>query len=120
MSRKTLIIGASKESYRYSNRLMRLLDLQGISVIGLGAYDADIEGGKIYSERKDFEDIHTVSIYLRKELQEDMHDYILSLNPSRIIFNPGAENPGLAELAGKKGIETLNACSIVMLNTGQY
>jgi len=120
MQKKTLVIGASKETYRYSNRFMKLLKAKGIPVVGLGRYNADIEGGIIYSERKQFENIDTISIYLRKYLQEDLYNYIIALNPKRIIFNPGAENQELFNKATEKGIDCIYACSIVMLSTGQY
>jgi predicted CoA-binding protein len=74
----------------------------------------------IGKEKQPFKDIDTVTLYLNLQHQQEYHDYILSLNPKRIIFNPGAENDALASLAKEKGIKTLEACTLVMLSTNQY
>ena len=62
----------------------------------------------------------TVTLYLNPKTQEQYYDYILSLHPKRIIFNPGAENPELQRLAKANGIEPMEACTLVLLSTGQY
>ena len=64
--------------------------------------------------------MHTVTLYLNPDHQKEYYDYILSLHPRRIIFNPGAENEALQRIANEKGIETLEACTLVLLSTGQY
>jgi hypothetical protein len=64
--------------------------------------------------------IDTVTLYLGSAAQTEYIDQILALKPRRIIFNPGTENPVLAELAAKTGVETLEACTLVLLKTGQY
>jgi hypothetical protein len=61
-----------------------------------------------------------VTLYLSPRLQKEYYDYILSLHPRRIIFNPGTENPELEDLAQAHGIEPLEACTLVLLSTGQY
>jgi len=79
-----------------------------------------VEGVEITKERPAFEDIDTVTLYLSQQNQVSYYDYILSLNPRRIIYNPGAENPELEALAESKGIENLEACTLVLLSTQQY
>lgn len=74
----------------------------------------------IETEKLFQDDIDTVTLYLNRDHQREYYDYILSLKPARIIFNPGAENEELEELARKKGIRTLEACTLVMLSTNQY
>jgi len=74
----------------------------------------------IETEKMIFDNIDTVTLYLNPRHQRDYYDYILSLHPQRIIFNPGAENDELAEMAKEKGIKTLEACTLVMLSTNQY
>jgi hypothetical protein len=59
-------------------------------------------------------------LYLNPKNQEQYYNYILSLKPSRIIFNPGTENPVFEKMAEEKGIEALEACTLVMLSAGQY
>ncbi len=66
------------------------------------------------------ESVDTITLYLNSNNQKQYYDYILSLQPKRIIFNPGAENDELEELANKNGIKTMEACTLVMLSTGQY
>ena len=71
-------------------------------------------------ERKTWSDIDTVTIYVSPRHQPEYYAYILSLKPRRIIFNPGTENPAFAAMAEKEGIKTMEACTLVMLSTGQY
>jgi predicted CoA-binding protein len=75
---------------------------------------------EVDSEKKKFENIDTVTIYLNPRNQKEYYDYILSLHPKRIIFNPGAENDELYELAQSHGIQPLEACTLVLLSTGQF
>jgi hypothetical protein len=65
-------------------------------------------------------DIETITLYLNPKNQEAYYDYILSLKPKRIIFNPGTENPVLSEKAKQSNIETIEACTLVLLSIGQY
>ena len=70
--------------------------------------------------KKQFENIDTVTLYISAPHQKEYFNYILSLNPTRIIFNPGTENEVLEQLAKSKGIQTMEACTLVLLGTGQY
>ena len=74
----------------------------------------------IEKEKKDFDNVDTVTLYLNPMHQKQYYDYIVSLKPKRIIFNPGAENDELADLAKKNGIKPMEACTLVLLSTGQY
>jgi predicted CoA-binding protein len=78
---------------------------------------ADVE---VHTDQVAWTDIDTVTLYLNPLHQEPYYDYILGLKPRRIIFNPGTENPELEMLASEAGIECLEACTLVMLSTGQY
>jgi hypothetical protein len=66
------------------------------------------------------DDLHTVSLYLNPNRQTDYYEYLLSLKPKRIIFNPGTENPVLERLAHENNIETEQACTLVLLSLGAY
>jgi predicted CoA-binding protein len=117
---KTLVLGASTKPNRYSNMASLRLSKMGYPVIPLGRKEGKIGTLDIETEQKMFEDIHTITMYLNVENQKPMYDYILRLNPHRIIFNPGSENVELAGLANKAGIEVLQACTLVLLSTGQF
>jgi predicted CoA-binding protein len=117
---KTLVLGASENPERYANKAILSLAKHGHEVVGIGAKKGMVQGVEIFSESIDFKDIDTITIYLSVSNQEKYYDYIFSLKPRRIIFNPGAENPVLADLARKKGIEVLEACTLVLLSIGNY
>lgn len=117
---KTLVIGASTNPDRYSSKALLLLQHQGYDVIAMGNKTGTIHGVTIQTEKLLFEDIHTVTLYINPEIQQSYRDYILQLNPKRIIFNPGTENASLELEAKNLGINTENACTLVLLTTGAY
>ncbi len=117
----TLVLGASENPGRYSHKAVLSLRKHDLPVVAVGKRsgriaDIEIQTGKPKPEGP----VDTVTMYLSVENQDDMIEYVLSLKPRRIIFNPGAENELFAELARKKGIHTVDACTLVMLSTGQY
>lgn len=71
-------------------------------------------------KKPEIEDVDTVTLYLNPRNQEEWEDYILSLHPKRIIFNPGTENSSLRSKAEQLGVETEYACTLVMLSAGNY
>ena len=117
---KTLVLGASMKPYRYSYVCIENLESKGLPAVGLGLREGVISHTPIFTGQPHLQDIHTVTVYMNEKRQEEYYDYILSLHPKRIIFNPGAENPKLEKIASDDGIEVLNACTLVMLNTNQY
>lgn len=117
---RTLVLGASENPERYSNRAIKSLVNHGQKVAAIGLKNGVVSGVEFSKERQAFEDIDTVTLYLSRQNQVQYYDYILSLKPRRIIYNPGAENPELEALASKAGIENLEACTLVLLGTGQY
>lgn len=117
---KTLIIGASPNPERFSYRAAnRLLD-QGHEIILAGIKKGSIRGIPIIPVNEVNEPVDTITLYINPSLQKQYYDKILRLKPRRIIFNPGTENDELMMLADKAGIETIEACTLVMLGTGQY
>ena len=120
LEKKTLVLGASTNPEQYSHMaILRLLEADH-PVEAIGRQPFSIENLHVHGEKKMLSGIHTVTIYLNESRQQEYQDYILSLNPSRIIFNPGAENPSFEKIAKNAGIETLNACTLVMLTTRAY
>jgi predicted CoA-binding protein len=118
--KKTLVLGASPNPNRMSNMVTQQLKSLGHEVIPLGIRKGEIDGLDIETERADFQDIDTITLYLNPNRQKDYYEYILNLKPRRIIFNPGTENFELVKLARDRGIEPLLACTKVMLSVGQY
>lgn len=120
MKNKTLVLGASENPSRYSNMAMLRLQQHGHSVVAVGKKAGVVNGMEIVTTPPETEEVDTVTLYLNPDHQKAYYDYIFSLSPRRIIFNPGTENPELEELAAWRGIKVKEACTLVMLGTGQY
>ena len=120
MPKKTLVIGASPEPSRYSYIAINMLREAGHPVVAIGKSQGEVAGVSIQKEQMHYPDIDTVTLYINPTFQKAYYDYLIQLKPRRIIFNPGTENPELAELAQQAGISTMDACTLVMLRTGQY
>jgi predicted CoA-binding protein len=105
---------------RYSFLAVRRLKSYDHPVVAIGKKPGNIDDTQIITEHLAIDDVDTITLYLNPTHQKQYYDYILSLRPKRIIFNPGAENADLASLAKQNGIQPLNACTLVMLSTGQY
>jgi uncharacterized protein len=118
--KKTLVLGASDNPSRYSYLAIQRLRNHGHPVVAVGRKPSQVSDVLIDRDKKEFDNVDTVTMYLNPLHQQEYYDYILSLKPNRIIFNPGAENDELATLAHKKGIDTLEACTLVLLSTNQY
>ena len=121
MNKKTtLVLGASDNPSRYSFLAINKLRRFNHSVAALGRKQTIVADVPVGKELKPLDDIDTVTLYLNPTHQKEYYDYIVSLNPRRIIFNPGTENPELEELARKNNIQPIHGCTLVMLSTGQY
>ncbi|MEO5890719.1 MAG: CoA-binding protein [Ferruginibacter sp.] len=118
--KKTLVIGASANPSRYSYLAVKKLSAHQHPVIALGIKKGAIGNTEIETDKKPFEQIDTITLYINPTRQKDYYDYILGLQPKRIIFNPGTENDELSMLASQKGIKAIEACTLVLLSTGQY
>lgn len=88
--------------------------------VAIGLRKGEVEGVKIETEKIPFQDIDTVTLYLGPPRQEEYYDYIVSLDPKRVIFNPGTENQEFYEILRKNNIEVEVACTLIMLGTNQY
>jgi len=118
--KKTLVLGATDNPARYAYRAVHQLKSHGHEVVPVGIRKGAVAGLEIRNDRPSAEDVDTVTLYVGPQNQPAWYDYILDLNPKRIIFNPGTENPELEELAQQRGIQTEEACTLVMLSVGQY
>ena len=118
--KKTLVIGASTKPERYSNMAIHALRRYNHNVIALAKRKGKVSDVEIQTEFPEKEDIHTVTMYVGAQHQEEYYNSLLELKPERVIFNPGSENFELAEMLEINGIETIEGCTLVMLNSGQY
>lgn len=118
--KKTVVIGASEKQGRYAAIAINMLHNKGFEVVPVGLRTGQVFGFPILAGQPVIDNVHTVTLYIRPEVQKPMYDYILSLKPKRIIFNPGTENREFEKLATDQGIETLEACTLVMLSVGSY
>ncbi|MEQ8906123.1 CoA-binding protein [Ekhidna sp.] len=122
MSKKTVIMGATTNPARYAYLAAERLKAHNHEIVPIGIKKGQVFGADILDIRTMPHDkgIHTVTMYIGPQNQNEWEDYIISLEPKRIIFNPGSENPSLAQKASTKGIEVLNACTLVMLGNGLF
>jgi predicted CoA-binding protein len=117
---KTLVIGASLNPERYACKAALKLLEHGHEIYLLGSRPGILSGREIVTEPLPYPDVDTVTLYLSPKNQEAYREYIISLRPRRVIFNPGAENPALASVLLQQGIQPLEACTLVLLSTRAY
>jgi predicted CoA-binding protein len=116
--KKVVVLGASPNPERFSNQAVRSLLKRNFTVIPVGIRPGFIEGQAIQTGKPDAEFVDTLLLYLSPRNQIDYYNYIIKLQPRRIIFNPGTENPELITLCRMNQIEVVLDCSLVMLDTG--
>jgi predicted CoA-binding protein len=116
----TLVFGASLKPNRYSNIAINRLAAKGIATQAYGLQAGIISGVKISANLDDIQNIHTITLYLNPKRQETHYNDIINLQPARVIFNPGTENPSFYGLLEKNGVEVVVACTLVLLATNQY
>lgn len=120
MMKKTVVLGVTPNPARYAYAAVQRLNRFEHEVVAIGNREGTIDDTQIQTELIPVEGIDTVTLYLNANHQKAYYDYILSLKPKRIIFNPGTENLELARLAGENGIEVVRGCTLVMLSIGNY
>ncbi len=118
--KKTLVLGASPNPLRFSNKMVKSLVRHGYEAIPLGIRQGEIIGLDIITGKPDLKDIHTVSLYLSPKRQKEYYDYIISLDPKRIIFNPGTHNQEFIKLARDNHIEAITDCALIMIAKDIY
>ena len=120
MKKKTLVFGASLKPERYANLAIHRLKASGHEVVAFGIEKGTIAGVNITTELVPYNNIDTITLYLRAVNQRTYYNYLMGLNPNRILFNPGTENPEFFELLRKENIAFETACTLVLLSTNQY
>lgn len=117
---KVLVIGASEKPERYAHQAVALLLEHGYEVAAIGVRPGRIGPVEIQTGQPDLAGVDTVTLYVGPAHQGGLMPYVLGLKPRRVIFNPGTENPLFVEALAHAGIEALEACTLVMLRTGQF
>ncbi|MEC3907303.1 CoA-binding protein [Tamlana sp. 2201CG12-4] len=120
MRKKTLVLGASLKPNRYSNYAIQRLVANDIEVVAFGLKKGIVEGIDIDTELLPYKDIETITLYLSPKKQREYYNYIISLKPERVIFNPGTENSELYKILKTYSISFEEACTLVLLSTNQY
>lgn len=122
MKKKTVILGASNNPTRYAYLAAERLTQHGHPFVPVGIKRGEVLGEPILNilENPKVEDVDTVTLYIGQRHQEGLDTYIPTLNPSRVIFNPGTENEALKSALQTRGIQTIEACTLVMLSVGNY
>jgi uncharacterized protein len=119
-AKKTLVLGATDNPSRYAYMAIRKLSAHGHPVVAIGKKPGNVNGVVIETDHVATDGIDTVTLYLNPKNQQEYYDYILDLQPKRIIFNPGTENNDLIRHAKENGIEPIIGCTLVMLSVGTY
>lgn len=120
MNKKTLVLGASLKTNRYSNYAIQRLISNKVDVVAFGLRLGMVSGVSIDTKLLPYKNINTVTLYLNPNRQKDYYEYIVSLKPERVIFNPGTENPELYHILKENNIDFEAACTLVLLSTNQY
>ncbi|NVK51339.1 MAG: CoA-binding protein [Flavobacteriaceae bacterium] len=120
MKKRTLVIGASMNPERYSNKAIKKLRANTIDTLAIGVKKGSVLDVDIVTEKRSFKNIDTVTLYVNATIQKEYYDYILELKPRRVIFNPGTENQEFRALLQENAIETEEACTLVLLSINQY
>ncbi len=120
--KKTVIVGASTNPGRYAYLAARSLTSHKHEIVPIGIKKGDVFNKTILNirEKPFIQDVDTITLYIGPQHQPEWYEYLIGLKPKRIIFNPGTENPEFEEKAEKAGIQTFEACTLVMLRTRQY
>ena len=120
-SQRVALVGASDDAEKYSYKAFVLLRKKGHEVFPVHPKLKSIDGVPVYRSIEEVSGpVDTVSLYVSKDISSKIGQALLKSSPKRIIFNPGAENDELFEQAACSGIAAVNACTLVLLKTGQF
>lgn len=120
--KKTVIVGATNNSSRYAYLAAEMLSEYGHEIVPIGIKSGDVVGKTILNikDKPSITDVDTVTLYIGPDKQPEWYEYLLSLKPKRIIFNPGTENEEFESKATQQGVEALEACTLVLLRSNQF
>jgi predicted CoA-binding protein len=115
-----VVLGASPNPERFSYKAVKLLISNSYHVVAIGKHEGFIGNVPIITGQPALADVHTVLIYLAPHHQGEIFDYVISLRPRRVIFNPGTESPEFEEWLESYNIEIVHDCSLIMMATGRF
>lgn len=120
--KKTLIVGATANPGRYAFIAARMLSDYGHEIVPIGIKKETVLGKEILNlrEKPSVKDVDTITLYIGPQNQPEWYEYLLSLKPRRIIFNPGTENYAFEKMAEAQNVEVVEGCTLVMLRSNQY
>lgn len=118
--KKTLVFGASLKPDRYSNLVIKRLTDKDLETKAFGLEKGEVSGVQIKTNLNNFQNIHTITLYINARRQPEYYGDILKIRPKRVIFNPGTENSEFYKILSDRGIEVEVACTLVLLATNQY
>jgi uncharacterized protein len=118
--KKTLVLGATPNPDRYAYLAANRLARHGHEIVNVGIKTGSVAGVPIEKPETIHPDIDTITLYVGPRNQPSLYDYILKTKPKRVVFNPGTENEELEALLKQNEIEPVEACTLVLLSTGQY
>ena len=121
-TKKTVIVGASTNPSRYAFMAAERLVDNHHEIVPIGVKSGEVFGKSILDigSKPSIEEVDTITLYIGPQHQKEHYEYLLSLKPKRVIFNPGTENAEFEKKVEESGAEALEACTLVMLSTGQY
>lgn len=120
-SERVVIVGASDKPDRYAHKAMVQLLCHGHEVVLVHPRLREIEGRPVLPDLTQVEgSIDTITLYVNPAISSRMAEALIALHPRRVLFNPGTENPGLAQKLQAAGIATEEACTLVLLATGAF
>jgi len=120
MKKKVLVIGASTNPQRFAYLAIEKLHDYGYEIVALGRKTGEVNGIEIETEKLNYTDINTITIYIGSQNQDEYMDYLIGLQPKRVIFNPGTANPVFESQLVKNHIEVVHDCTLVMLDSGNF
>lgn len=115
------VLGASNNPDRYSHKAVVQLLANGHKVFPVNPAGGVIEGQPVCRSLADVgEPVDTITVYIGPANIKTLIPAILACRPKRVIANPGAESILLKAAVMAANIEYLEACTLVMLRTGQF
>jgi uncharacterized protein len=116
------VLGASPKPDRYANKAVRLLLEYGHEVIPVNPAYQEIEGVPVRASLSDLEtaSVHTLTLYMKPDRLRPLVSAMIAIKPRRVIMNPGTEDTEIRAALVSSGIEVEEACTLVLLRTGQF
>ncbi|MEC5129276.1 CoA-binding protein [Verrucomicrobiales bacterium BCK34] len=120
-SERVVILGASNRPDRYAYKAFATLRKYGHEPVPVHPALGDIEGVTVMPDLPSVRgQIDTVTLYVNPKISEPLVAEIIALKPRRVIFNPGTESALLVKELEEAGISAEEACTLVLLETGQF